>query len=364
MSYIYESTDGTQKRVNDESFQYKQANTAELGLEGLVQAGILKRSDVLDTEATLGEDASTLHLEMAIGSDGKAYVATNATQAFAGSLAKTGKTSDVVTLVTSPVSINRSGAGSIAGSIAGSSDLVVGAAGVLAVSQGAAVSLMSAVANPATGDFDNTVWGANGTHAVVDTVADNASARGATLTMYYINDADAIVKEAIQLDVSDSSVEKTTVGIVKKLLAISSNQAILVTSLQVKNETGTACKVIATPTINTVYGSVDTDDSDDPLDQSVQVSASTAPVADSIVVVKGTDKNNVEQFEALSFDGVATTAKTKKLFKTITQLLVGDDGVATDAYTVQVLANTSAQKVGVSPATAVTADSLFKVKRA
>lgn len=358
MSFIYKTLNGVAQKFNNETYAFKQSADPDVNLEGFVKQGVLLRQDVLDNEGVLGENASELHVEMYQGTDGLMYVATNATQVGVGSLAKTGKAGDVVKACTTPNSINRAG-NSI---ITASADVVIGAGGRLAESQVADVSLMSAVVGAASADFDNSVF-ATPSKAIVDTTVDAATARGATITLYYIDDTGSFVKETVVLNASDSSTDITTTGTVKKLLAVSSNQSILVVSLQVKNSSGALCKAIATPTANTIYGSVTEDDSSNPLGQSVQVSATTAPVADAVIVVKGTDDNSNELYETLVFDGVATSAITKKQFKSITQLLIGDDGVATNTYTIKVLANTSGQKIGVAPATNVPANSLFIVKR-
>lgn len=359
MSYIYSTTSGSAEVFNNETFTYKQSDEAERGLEGLVKLGILKRKDVLDNEGVLGADASVLHTEMTLDSTGKLVVATNPTKTAMGSLAKTGVAGALVTTTNYPYSINKAGSSDISAS----SNLVIGAGGRLVASQGRDVSLASSVVGAATGDFDNSIWTSAGKNVVVDTLADDSTARGATVTLYFINDSGVYTEETIQLHATDSSTDKTSVAKCTKLLAVKINQSVTTSTLQVKSDIGATCKAIATPTANTLYGSIATDDADSTLGHSVQITAGTAPVADSVVAVYGTDEDSNIKVELVTFDGVATTARTTEVFKDITHLFIGDDGVATNTYSVAITENTEGQKVGTSPASTVTAGTLFEVKR-
>lgn len=346
MSVIYSTASGAAQKFNNETWAFRQSQSEDVNLEGFVKNGVLLKKSVLSRAGIAGE-AIPRHAEVTKDSNNKIVVATNATKTPLGSASKDYAAGEVVYCAYFPKSINKAGNTAISAA----DDLVIGAGGRVATYQGSAVSLASSVAGAASADFTNSVF-STAQRAIVDTAADDATARGLFVTLHFINEAGEYDTEIVTIDEVDSSENVLTTKKIAKLLAFSVSGTISTSTLQIKNEAGSTCKTVATPTGGTVYGSITPDDSTDPVGQSVQISATTAPVDGAKIVVYGTDDDSAVLTEILTGNGVLTSFKTTKQFKAISRLLIGDDGVATNTYTIQVLANSSGQKIGTAAAAA------------
>lgn len=361
MSYLYLTCNGTAQVFNKETWSAYQSAQATDSLEGFVAAGVLFRKDVLDTEAEIGEDAYR-GCEMTLNtSTGKLMIATNPTVTPGGALGGGNTTAGTIgAVVQTGQSVNKAGNSALPSN----SDVVIGAGGRMALYQSSLVSLASAVVGLANGDFDNSAF-AIPARLKLDTNADDVSARSVNVTVYFIDETGAAQKEVIQLNNTNSTTPVYSVAKCSQVVAYQVSGTISTVHLRISNkDTSTVAIDVTAPSASVFYGALVPDDSTDPVGQSVQVVATTAPIAGSKLVVKGTDDFGAEQLEVLSFDGVATTAKTTKQFKAINQLLIGADGVATNTYDVKVLANLVGQKVGKSPTgVTVAANSYFVLTR-
>lgn len=357
MTFIYETTSGTDLVFNQEAWRAFQSDANHLQLDGFILNGTLIRRDVLDKTAVLGKDSEP-HSEMKMVG-GKLETATSPDDVAAGALSfGATKANKLCTVVDKIESVNRAGNASLPAGV----DLVIGAGGRVVESQAADVSLMSSVVSLANGDFVNNLT-TSGKYIKLKSSADNATARGVMVTLHGVGENNEYLKEVVTLSTLDSSVPKMTTQKFKFLSAWSVNQSLVGVDLQIKNDADVNISVVTAPVAGTTYGSVLTDDSDDTLGHSIQIIATTAPVADSYLIVKGTDDKDVEQMELIKTVTATTTYRTTKQFKTITELLVGADGVATNTYSMKVTANLVGQTIGTSPAYVVQPNRLFKMTR-
>ena len=364
MAFVYESINTSGTRVNGVNTTFVQTKDPIKFMDGLVEQKKFVRRDVLDSECIVGETIPK-HSEVYINTTtGKVMMATNPTQVGVGSLANDGKANVKNSFVNYPYSVN------IAGNTAltASGDLVIGAGGRLTNSLGVAISIASSVVGAATGDFDNSVW--NGVKLpVIETLADDTTARGLIVTLYALDVNGDFYTEALILNATDSSIDVKGTKAPSKVLAIGLSGAITTTTLRLKNDLEAICKEIATPAsftapdTGTLYGAVVTDDSNDPAGHSVLITLSSALAVGKHIAVLGSDDNDNIQYEVIEGTG-ATTVRTTKQFKSFYRILIGDDDIATATVSASATVNTSGQKVGTAPAGGVAANATFLCKRA
>lgn len=202
-------------------------------------------------------------------------------------------------------------------------------------------SLMSAVVGAATGDFDNSVW-STGKVASLATSIDSIYDRSQKITLHFIGIDGLYTTEVVTLNNKDSSANVSSVAKIKRLLAVSVGTGGINGTLVIKGETN-ICISLTAPGAG-VYGQVLPDDSTDAKGQRVKLSSGSGSVTGFILVV-GTDSNGAAQTELVEFSAEANVY-TSKAWKTVTALYIGDDGIATCSWSVQVDKNTESQKIG------------------
>lgn len=356
MSFVYTTTDNTVKKFNNQSWKVNQSGDVELGFEGFVQGGVLIRRTVLDNEGVLAENTPANCLEMKVNAEGKLVPATNGADVSLGSLASKGNKGDLAKCVTYPVSVNTAGNSALPIN----SDLVVGAGGRTVVLQAAAIPMGAALAVNANADFVQTNWN-NVKTAIIETSVDDPSARGVVVTVHATDKDGKYFKEIITLNETASNTDVRGLKSIGKLLAVEVNQSISTVVLNVKDADGNISAAITAPAAGTLYGSVVTTGTD-PLGHSIKIVPSLVLPFGAVIAVLGTDDASLAKVELIVADGVATFYKTKEQFKSITNIIVGADGIATGTYTVTVEANLVGQKIGTNKE-AAGANELFLITR-
>lgn len=340
MGYLYRTVGGTKPYVQDEIVSSKLTLDRDTALDALVLEKILTRTEVPQRS----EDASA-----AIAKGKLVRIAT-------GQLAMVaGPCTDWVGVLLAAVARNAPGyyafrdnvvleASDVA--IAAGKMLVGAPEGRVAEYQASAVNLMTSVQGAATGDFDNSVWLAAGEVIRIKASANAAGTRGNRVEFHFINDLNLYDTEIITTSSSDATSVVAGLKKCKKLLAIKVLTAFVDGNLIVEDVDGNDCIALTTPTADTWYGQILTDDSDDAKGQQVKLTCGDGALTGKILVV-GTDYADAAQTEIVTFTAAAT-AVTTKAWKTITALLIGDDGTATATWSIEVSANTAAQIVGVA----------------
>jgi hypothetical protein len=356
MAYLFTTTDGTERNMDGESWKARQTPSGNLQYDGFVKLDILNRDDVLDANGIAGEALPRERECVLNSSDNKFYLAQGGETATFGSTAGEFAEGDRATVVYDGRSVNQVGEVDIAAD----TDLVPGPGGLLVEFQAAPVVLANAVASTADDDFLNGVWDAAGEKMNIRASADDASSRGAKITIHALDVDGNYVMEDVYLDGTDSSVEKQTeADNLVKLLAWATDKSFAAGNLIIEDVDNNACVNLATPA-NGIYGTIDMTASD-AKGTGVEIVAGSAQTGTIRVV--GTDKDDNPRTELITFTA-EDTKKTALAYKTITSLMVGDDGVATQDYTVTVLANTADQVVGSTVFGAIDAGKSGVIKRA
>lgn len=121
-----------------------------------------------------------------------------------------------------------------------------------------------------------------------------------------------------------------------EILAIEIGVGAFSGNLTISDASDNGIKTLTTPATG-FYGTVATDDSDDSDGHSVAITPVGANTA--VVGVRGTGGDDAEKFELVTLLGAGVAVPTVTGFKTITELLIGTDAIATETYDVDILAN-------------------------
>jgi len=317
MGKLYRTSDYSAKFVEGDLLRGKMFSEANAGFDAMVAAGILAE-ETIDEKAIVAHAAvPAMRVIHAIGSEAE-LMGIPGTDVI-GITTEAGIADRSVNYVDSGKAAVLTGAKNIAINKA----LVAGPGGVVVEYQAADIDLATSVVGAATGDFDNTVWGAGGENMHFKSSVDDESARGAVITCHIINEDDEYEVVTGVLDPDDSSIDVDSGIVCKKLLAFSPNATFASGSLIIRDPAENICKSVATPVNGTLYGSIVPDDTTDAKGQRVKVTASTTITA--VVLLMGTDALGAAQVELLTF--TAEASKYSLLgWSTVTALLIGDDG--------------------------------------
>lgn len=210
-------------------------------------------------------------------------------------------------------------------------------------------SLMSAVADIGTSDWNSGVLDPAGEVVEVSTDVDHANNRNVAITVWGQAVGGAIVSEVITTNAGDSTTPAVGAQAFISIWSVSAASAIeggtnLLISDVAHNAiitAGMACTG-AGP-----WGVVLTDDSDLAYGHRVQVKAAAAHAGHVIIV--GTNAAGAAQYEDVTLNGTNWVTSTN-YWNTVTALWTGEDGVATPTLSIQVAADPEYAFVGYADA--------------
>jgi len=354
MSKVFRTTSGNVEIINGiagKSFVipdegYPGSPQVLEAFEALEAARILYKEYVNDLPIVLGEAIST-GMRLIKLSGGKAVVENAPSANVIGVLVDGGAVDHVSKYVASgrvpcicsdvAIAINKS--------------VVAAPGGKIAEFQAANVSLMSSVIGAATGDFNNSIWASSGETGYLATSIDAETARGAIITLFYVNSAGVFTRENVTLDSTNSATSVATTGLIKKLLGVIIPEGLDTVDLTIKDVAGNTCKSFTTPTAG-VYGFVACDDAITGLGQRVKLTAGGAVTGTVAILGTKGDKRIVNILSADPLTNIITTDKTHELaindLISIT-VLTGLTGITTGNYYVKSVPTTKTFTISATP---------------
>jgi len=338
MAFIFQTRNGLVQDFNGEEWKARQVNSGYTNFDGWVNLDVLFKDDVLDAQGLSGE-ALPREREVFRHTDGKLYLTNGARTDTYGSVVTPVDEADAETAVVyGRRSVNQIGQANVAKGV----NLVSGPEGFLVEYQSGATVLANAVASLVADDFVNTVWDALGERVNFRMSADDASSRGMKIDLDMLDVDGNLVQETVYTDGIDSSIEKQTVADnIVAILGFAIDKTVAAGNLIFEDVDNNACVNLATPAAGS-FGRIATA-TQDAKGTGVKIVAGSAQTGTCRLI--GKDKDGAVISELLSF--VATdTVYSALAYAEIDYLQCGDDGVATQDYTISVEANSAGQIVG------------------
>ena len=216
--------------------------------------------------------------------------------------------------------------------IAGGVEIVVGPNGKIVDYKGTEVSLMSAVQGAAADDFTAGVL--SGAEKIKLVSSDG----GDTMTVdVYGYTGTTVTKETVTLNGTEAVLTEKADWDEILAVYVSSN---MTGNLTISDPSDNVIKTLTTPTTGW-YGAVATDDSDDADGHMVYIKPTGANTAK--VAILGTAGDDSVKYELVTMNGAGVKVYSADGFKTITHLLMGTDGIATETYDIKITANDKPQ---------------------
>ena len=214
--------------------------------------------------------------------------------------------------------------------LAAEAQIVMGPLGFAVDFKVADVPLMSGVSGGANDDFTAGVMSGAEAVRIVSTVGGDTTQ---TVKIFGIAGG-VIVTETLTAN-GTSTVDSSRTDWTE-ILAIEIGVGAFSGNLTLSDAVDNGIKTLTTPATG-FYGAVATDDSDDSDGHSVEIKPTGANTG--VIGVRGTGGDDAEKFELVTMAGAGVGVFNLTGFKTITELLIGTDGIATETYDVTIKAN-------------------------
>lgn len=336
MSYLYRTTNGNLATINGLRMRAVSRKEEDRELDACVDLEVLLRESIPENSAILENAVEAMRFIQLTASGSCIMMAGPALESgsiFKGISIDAGAASDVISYIDEGVTAVMCGNSDIAAG----KRVVSAPFGKAAEFQATEIALASA-SGLATGDFNNSYWDADGEKAYVKTTVDVEADFGKVIEIYAIGANGAYVSETISLGkpasyLSEQEGTGTPIGgqlLIKKIVGFRVPVA-LAGTLVIQNNAGEVCKQIATPSGS--YGTLAV--AGDAKGQRIKITAGSA-ITGTLVIMSGGAAEVVE-FNAES------TKYSANGYNVVDLILIGDDGVATQSYTIVVEANTDEQ---------------------
>jgi len=338
MSFIYKSNNGGLVTIDSTRLKALMTKESDPSFDKFVAIDALCKDEIIDQSVLLGGSVGAMRLLAFNSVSGSAIQIEGPTrdtdESFYGVSIEAGSNNQVIQAVTK---------GAVAALISDynipKGSMLVGAPdGKVAAYQSAAIQLL--LDGASTGEFDNSVWASGGEVINVATSIDESGAQGAQIVCLFINELGEYDVELIILDSANSSTVVSGSKLCTAIVGVYSDRDIS-TDLYIMNASLSRAWANSV-SVGTIYGKIDTT-SADAYGQIVEFYLS-GPITGKIVVV-GTDGNDQIVSEVVSFNA-ESRQRTVRGWKSVTDILAGDDGLAGVTFTLQVDANTDADIIG------------------